>query len=70
MNFLTSLCEILRFLIVYFKNLFMKFKEVGGLNPLKSLCVKAANLAGEVYHDVFHLSVVLKDDLVRLTADT
>ncbi|ORI00938.1 tRNA 2-selenouridine synthase [Campylobacter concisus] len=25
MNFLTSLCEILRFLIVYFKNLFMKF---------------------------------------------
>ncbi|WP_230853304.1 tRNA 2-selenouridine synthase [Campylobacter concisus] len=25
MNFLASLCEILRFLIVYFKNLFMKF---------------------------------------------
>ena len=25
MNFLTSLCKILRFLIVYFKNLFMKF---------------------------------------------
>ena len=25
MNFLTSLCKILRFLIIYFKNLFMKF---------------------------------------------
>ena len=25
MNSLTSLCEILRFLIIYFKNLFMKF---------------------------------------------
>ncbi len=25
MNFLTSLCEIIRFLINYFKNLFMRF---------------------------------------------